>query len=155
LAHAVRLLRAAGIEWTDRRVVRVQRLIAAAAVLAGRATPNNADLWPIVFALPTEQAQRTGRDVLRDLLAVSDNGSLLAAAAEGSLGPLARGAKILHEGQKALAARPAAADQTAWRLQLESVARDIDASFAPDARPADLDALRTQLLEHLTPPEGA
>ncbi len=146
IAHAVRLLRAAGVEWTDRRVVRVQRLIAAAAATSGRERPSEADLWPIVFALPTEQAQHIGRDALRDLLAVSENGSLLAAAAEGSLGPLARGAKILKEGLATLGARPAGDEsQEAWRLQLEGVAREIDATFTPETLPGEIAALRSQV----------
>jgi len=147
IAHAVRLLRSAGIDWTDRRIVRVQRLIAAAAVLAGREQPTQADLWPIVFALPTEEAQRRGRDVLRELLAPSDNRSLLSAAAEGSLGPAARGAKIAAEGRAILDACPAAEDaRPRWLLQIEGVAREIDATFTKDALPPELSVLRAEIL---------
>jgi MoxR-like ATPase len=150
LAQAVRVLRAAGIEWTDRRVVRVQRLVAAAAVLAGRAQPSEADLWPIVFALPTEEAQRIGRDALRDLLAVSDNGSLLAAAVEGSLGPHARGAKLVREASAILAARPLPeTNDHAWRLQVEGIARDIDATFTVTTMPEDVASLRARVVEVL------
>jgi MoxR-like ATPase len=150
IAHAVRLLRSAGIEWTDRRVVRVQGLIAAAAALAGRQAPNAADLWPIIYALPTEQAQQAGRTVLRELLAVSENGSLLAAAAEGSLGALARGAKILKEGQAIVQAEPAEKeDREAHRLQLEGLAREIDATFTRENMPKELAALRTRVVELL------
>ena len=148
LAQAVRLLRATGIvDLTDRRVVRVQRLIAAAAALSGRLQPTESDLWPVIFALPSSEAQRLGREALRDLLHVSENGSLLAAAAEASLGPLAQGAKILKEGTAILASRPETEKgQVAWRLQVEGVAREIDATFTPVTLPQDLAELRTQVV---------
>jgi len=152
LAHAVRILRGAGVDWSDRRVVRVQRLVAAAAALAGRAHPTEADLWPIVFALPTLEAQRIGRDALRGLLLVSENGSLLAAAAEGSLGPVARGAKILKEGSAILDGRPTEEQaQEAWQLRVEGVAREIDATFTKDSLPAELRALRDRVVATLNP----
>lgn len=155
LAHAVRTLRSAGVEWTDRRVVRVQRLVAAAAAVAGRTEPSEADLWPIVFALPTAQAQQTGRDVLRDLLERSENPSLLAAATEASLGARARGAKILVEGSAIVDARPEeAAAVNAWRLRVEAVAREIDATFTSDTIPVDLAQLRTKIVGILAPNEA-
>ena len=51
-AQCVRLLRQAGVELTDRRLVHVQRLISAAAALAGRtmAEPEDRRAWPIVAA---------------------------------------------------------------------------------------------------------
>lgn len=149
IAQGVRLLRGAGIELTDRRVVRMQRLIASAAVLAGRTRATEADLWPMVFALPTEQAQHLGRDVLRDLLTASENGILLAAPAEGSLGPRARAARILKEGNAIMGDVPEDAKRDAWRLRLEGIAREIDASFSRDALPPELTALRAQIVDSL------
>jgi MoxR-like ATPase len=152
IAHGVRLLRSAGLSLTDRRVVRVQRLIAAAAALAGRERPTEADLWPIVCALPTEHAQHLGRDVLRDFLAASENGALLSAPVESSLGALAKAAKILGEGSAVMAeAPPDDAAKAVWRLRLEAVAREIDATFTPDRLPAELAALRTRIVESLAP----
>ncbi|WP_253977130.1 hypothetical protein [Myxococcus dinghuensis] len=89
LAQALRLLRSAGIPFSDRRAVKVQKLVAAA-VLAGRSAPGVADLWPLVYAVPTQESQALARDVLRDLLASTENASLSAAALEASAGPLAR-----------------------------------------------------------------
>jgi MoxR-like ATPase len=161
IAHGVRLLRSAGIALSDRRVVRIQRLIAAAAALAGRAQPTAADLWPIVFALPTDEAQHLGRDVLRDLLAASESGTLLSAPAEGSLGPLAKAARIVRDGNAILAeatqdgldgARDPAAHETArevWRLRVEGIAREIDAAFSRDALPPDLATLRKRIVDAL------
>ncbi len=145
LAHALRTLRSAGVELSDRRAARLQRLIAAAAVLAGRTTPSEADLWPIVFAVPTEGMQRVARDALRDLLARAENAALPAAAAEGSLGPLARAARIVAEGT-ALLQRGDNGDEMRFWLELEAVAREIDAGFAPEALPPNLASLREQLV---------
>ncbi|WP_394824020.1 AAA family ATPase [Pendulispora albinea] len=157
IAQGVRLVREAGIAWTDRRIVRVQGLIAAAAALAGRERPTEADLWPMVFALPSEQAQRAGRDALRELLSRSENGSLVTAAAEGSLAPEARGAILAKRGAAIVAARPKAEPSDGghgpWRLQLESVAREIDATFTADAMPLELVALRARIVQLLGAPE--
>ncbi|MCP3139974.1 AAA family ATPase [Pyxidicoccus xibeiensis] len=148
LAHALRTLRAAGITLSDRRAVKVQKLIASAAVLAGRRAPSTADLWPLVYAVPTKEAQALTRDVLRDLLAASENPALAAAALEASAGPLARAQRIATAGQVLLAERPLDGDTealAAWRLKLEGVAREMDAGFAPESLPEDLKALRTQV----------
>jgi MoxR-like ATPase len=156
IAHGVRLLRSAGIGLTDRRVVKIQRLIAAAGALAGRAQATEADLWPIVFALPSEPNQQLGRDVLRDFLTASENGTLLAASAEGSLGPRARAARILRDAAAIMTEAPQ--DVTApgaWRLRIEGIAREIDASFTPETIPAELAALRARIVETLAPNPAA
>ncbi len=150
LAQAIRLLRGAGIVLSDRRVVKTQRLIAAAAVLDGRLSPERADLWPLIYAVPSLEQQRTARDVLRDLLELSQSESLPAAAADASLGALARAGRLVERGQQLLEERledPEGA--AAWRLQLESVAREIDADFSPETRPEDLDQLRARLVAEL------
>lgn len=152
LAHGLRLLRSAGIELTDRRMVRVQRLIAAAAVLSGRDKPAEADLWPIIFALPTEQSQSLGRDALRDFLAASENGCLLSAPAESSLGPKARAARIMKDGAALFLETPKDdTGRSGWRLKIEGVAREIDATFTPDSTPPEIAALRTKIVAALTP----
>lgn len=156
LAHAVRLLRSAGVEWTDRRVVRSQRLVTAAAALAGRSQPTEADLWPLIFALPTAEAQRLGRDVLRDLLAKSESSALAAAAAEGSLGPLARAAKLVREGTALLDTAPSDASlRAAYLLRVEGLAREIDAGFTAETMPPDLRALRSRAAALLRPEKAS
>ncbi|QSQ22142.1 AAA family ATPase [Pyxidicoccus parkwayensis] len=154
LAHALRTLRAAGIALSDRRAVKVQKLIASAAALAGRRVPTTSDLWPLVYAVPTKEAQALARDVLRDLLAASENPALAAAALEASAGPRARAQRIATAGQMLLAERPADGDAealAAWRLKLEGVAREMDAGFAPEALTEELKALRTLVSAALTP----
>jgi MoxR-like ATPase len=148
LARAVRTLRRAGIWLSDRRIVRTQRLVAGAAALAGRTRATPADLWPLIYALPTAEMQRTGREVLRDLLVPSENAALPAAAAEASLGPAARAGRLAEAARALLAS---ATGDAAWRLRLEGVAREIDASFAADALPAGLVEVRAALVERLRP----
>jgi MoxR-like ATPase len=148
LAHALRTLRAAGIALSDRRMVKAQRLVAAAAALAGRTAPGLADLWPLIYAVPTQEGQALARDVLREQLAHTENAALAAAALEASAGPLARAQRIAQAGRLVLAERPAAEAPealSAWRLKLEGVAREMDASFAPEALPAELQAVRAEL----------
>ena len=160
LAHALRKLRAAGIVLSDRRATKVQKLIAAAAALAGRATPTTADLWPIVYAVPTEPAQRTAREVLRALLESSENASLQAAALEASHGPRARATRIVAAGRALLATTAGVATTAgtattagaaggdaveAHRLKIEGVLREIDAAFAEEQLTPELRALRAEL----------
>ena len=148
LAHALRTLRAAGIGLSDRRAVKVQRLMAAAAALAGRQTPGVADLWPLIYAVPTKEGQALAREVLRELLAATENPALAAAALEASAGPLARAQRIARAGREVLEGRPghgAAEELSAWRLKLEGVVREMDAGFAPEALPAELQTLRGEI----------
>jgi MoxR-like ATPase len=152
IAHGVRLLRSAGIELTDRRTVRMQRLIAAASVLAAREIPTEGDLWPMIFALPSEQSQHLGREVLRDFLTASENRSLLSAPAESSLGPKARAARILRDGTLLFSCEPQdEAGRGGWRLKIEGIAREIDATFTKDAMPPEIAALRMKIVAVLTP----
>lgn len=148
LAHALRTLRAAGIGLSDRRAVKVQRLMAAAAALAGRQTPGVADLWPLIYAVPTKEGQALAREVLRELLAATENPALAAAALEASAGPLARAQRIARAGREVLEGRPehgAAEELSAWRLKLEGVVREMDAGFAPEALPEELRTLREEI----------
>jgi len=150
LAHAIRLLRGAGIQLSDRRAVKSQRLVAAAAVLAGRQTATQADLWPLLLAVPTREQQELARECLREVLARAENAALPAAAEEASLGPLARAARLARAGREALGEQPGDPEARAdWLLRLEGIAREIDAGFAADSMPAELAAVREQIVEGL------
>ncbi|HEU4387095.1 MAG TPA: AAA family ATPase [Blastocatellia bacterium] len=152
IAQAVRTLRSIGIVFSDRRAVKVQRLVAAAAVLAGRTRPGEPDLWPLIFAVPTRDQQSSARDALRDLLDRSNNASLPAAAEEASLGRIARANRIAAAGRVVLADRPLEGGPEqlrAWRLKLEGVAREIDAGFTVEQSPADLTEVRARIVEAL------
>ncbi|MBK8251410.1 MAG: AAA family ATPase [Polyangiaceae bacterium] len=147
ISHAVRALRSAGIDLSDRRIVRIQKLIAAAAALAGREKPSEADLWPVVVALPTIDAQRLGRDVLRDFLSASQNETLIAAAAHTSFGPLARASKLTQQALMLLSSPPAIESELhAYQLRIEGMLREIDAGFAQTQLPADLADARSKLI---------
>ena len=152
LAHALRLLRKEGIVLSDRRAVRSQRVIAAAAALSGRSTPTTADLWPLVYVVPTEDGQRLARDVLRDLLAESESTSLAAAAEEASRGPRARAMRIEADARTLLAATAVEQSSPAFRLKLEGALREMDAGFTDESRPASLTAARDAVIAALGTP---
>lgn len=151
LAQAIRTVRKAGIDLSDRRVVKIQRLVAAAAVLAGRDVATEADLWPLVTAVPTVHAQARAREVLHDLLEPSENRALVSAAVHASAGPQAR-AHGLHEAGEALLA--STARDLGWRLKVEGVLREVDAGFDVARLPPVLADTRGRLVEALGAPAG-
>lgn len=144
LANAIRRLRAAGINLSDRRIVKSQRLIAAAALLSGRTQASDADLWPLLYVLPTQETQQHGREVLRELFAASSNSHLFSAVEEATLQPLSR-VNRLQETAQELLQRPQVDG-----AQVESLLREIDANFDSASLPAPLQELRAQLARHLS-----
>jgi MoxR-like ATPase len=155
LAHAIRLLRKAGVSLTDRRIVKAQSLVAAAAVLSGRSAPTRADLWPLVLVVPTREGQELARDVLAELLSDSDSAALGAAALDTSRGPRARARQLEEQAVALLEARPqpesAEGSKDAWLLRIEGLLRTIDASVRPADLPASLATLRAALAVELPP----
>lgn len=146
LAACVRILRGAGIALSDRRAVKVQRLVAAAAALDGRRAASGADLWPIVYAVPQREEQDEARTLLRERLASARSGALSAAAEDASNGPEARATRITAIARALLGDLPTdESERRSWRLKLEGVAREIDAGFAPGALPAELSAVRGEV----------
>jgi MoxR-like ATPase len=131
----------------------VQRLIAAAAALDGRARATAADLWPLVYVVPTADEQAAARDLLAALLAAGDNGVLEAAALEATQGPAIRARRLAGAADELLTAAAAAPGDAAagWRLRAEALLRDIDAGFAEAARPPELSDRRARLIEVLGP----
>lgn len=142
LAEAIRLLRQAGIPLSDRRVVKTQRLVAAATVLRSSTAPSGADLWPIVFAVPSREQQTLAREVLRNLLEESVSSGLNAAAEDASAAPAARAQRLL-ETIRELLASSAAPD---WPARAEATLRELDASFDDGSMPADLKLERDALV---------
>jgi MoxR-like ATPase len=145
LAQAVRLLRRNAIVLSDRRIVRSQRLVAAAAVLDGRLEATSADLWPLVNVIPTQEDQERAIEVLHEILGDTRNRVASRAAEGASLGLEARAAVLVDAGQAALDLA-VGEDRT---LRLEGIAREIDATFPPGALPPDLAALRARVVEEL------
>ncbi len=148
LAHCIRKLRQAGLVLSDRRLVKMQRLIAAAAVLGGRANPTDADLWAIILAIPSKEEQEAGRECLSSLMQSAENATLACAAEDASLGPLARATNIVKVARRLLQEGPGA-DRDEWLMSLEGVAREIDAGFVPASLPSDLKDVRAMLVEQL------
>lgn len=147
LAHALRLLRKAGIALSDRRAVKTQRLIAAATALEGRTVATTGDLWPIVYALPTEESQELARGVLVDVLAEARSAALSAAALDASASSSAWATRLEGDARALLAAVPSEAPELArWQLRAEGVLRDIDASLPAERVTEALASLRRELV---------
>lgn len=145
LADAIRKLRAAGLNLSDRRIVKTQRLVAAATVLAARTQATEADLWPLFYVLPTRAAQQSAQEVLRESLAVSANPTLRAAVEHAVMQPLSRAARLLDAAHACLA--PGA--DPAQRARIEALLREIDANFGLEQLPADLAAARAALVQRV------
>ncbi len=143
LAQALRRLRKEGIGLSDRRSVRAQNLIAAAAAISGRDKATSADLWPLLLAVPTAAEQRLARRCLESLLAESDSAALHHLAEEVSRAPAVRARGLAEAAQKALTS-------PVDPLRVEGVLRDIDANFATEALPEELVRLRGQLKSALS-----
>jgi MoxR-like ATPase len=131
---------------TDRRIVRSQHLVAAAAAIAGRHAAAPSDLWPIVYAIPSELEQETAREVLRELLSASDS-PLAQAALDASASAATQAARIAEAAQATLAEAPSPEGREAWLLRLEGLLRDVDATFSQNALPAPLGDLRQKMKE--------
>ncbi|SMC19585.1 MoxR-like ATPase [Andreprevotia lacus DSM 23236] len=142
LASAIRRLRAAGIQLSDRRIVKSQRLIAAAAVLAGRSSASAADLWPLLYVLATRDAQHSAREVLREELAAASHPNLLSAVETATLQPLSRATRLQAQAEALLADESGA-------TEIEALLREIDANFSGDNLPEALAAPRTRLAQRL------
>lgn len=144
LANAIRQLRQAGIGLSDRRIVKAQRLVAAAAVLAGRLEATEADLWPLLYALPTQEAQNSAREVLKELFAHATHPHLFSAVEEATLQPLSRAGRLAETVRMLLDAAPAD-----LQAQGEALLREIDANFAAGDLPEPLGGLRGLLGQRL------
>jgi MoxR-like ATPase len=146
LGLAVRRLRAAGVVLSDRRVVRAQRLIAAAAILDGRTFATGVDMWVLPLIAPTADAQVLARETLIDLLAASTNASLLHAAEEFSRGPIARAGRLVETGRDVLDRLAPVPDGQDSMLRVEATLREIDAAFLASDLSAELAGVRAELV---------
>jgi MoxR-like ATPase len=149
LGTAIRRLRGAGIALSDRRSVRAQRLIAAAAALDGRTAASEADLWVLPLIAPTADTQVLARETLADLLTGSRNASLVHSAEELSRGPQARAERLRRTGDELLQALNGQPVDPDVRLRIEATLREIDAGFAHADLPTDLREVRSRLLTRL------
>ncbi len=148
---AVRRLRAAGVPLSDRRAVRAQRLVAAAAALDARVSARTDDLWVLPLVMPTADAQVLARETLTDLLGTARNSSLSHAAEEFSRGAQARAERLAEAGRALLAEFGQAPVERDTQLRLEAILREIDAGFAASDLPAPLDDVRARLVAAIQP----
>ncbi|KJS52452.1 ATPase AAA [Streptomyces rubellomurinus subsp. indigoferus] len=151
LGTALRRLRSAGIPISDRRAVRSQNLVAAAAVLDGRDTASARDLWVLPLVAPTADAQALARETLADLVGRAANRSLAHTAEEMSRSAAARAERLMRTGAAVLAEHGGLPDGRDSRLRLEAVLREIDAGFAPTDLPAPLAGIRAGLVAVVAP----
>ncbi len=150
IAQAVRIMRSSGINISDRRAVKMQRLIASAAILDGRIIAQPSDLWTLIYAVPTHEQQSLARDSLHELLSETENKTLPFAAEDASLGALARATRLVNIANETLVNRPLESEnQAAWKLKIEGIAREIDAGFNTETMPQDLAEVRVKVVEIL------
>ncbi len=143
LAQALRHLRKEGIGLSDRRSVRAQNLIAAAAAMSDREVAGPGDLWPLILAVPTAAEQRIARECLEPLLESTDSSALPHLAEETSSAPQVRARVLYESGKKAL-------EPPIDPLRVEGVLRDIDANFESGLLPTQLAEMRQRLKSSLT-----
>lgn len=73
LARLVQTIRKAGIAVSDRRAVRLQRVIAASALLSGRWTARASDLWVLRHVWDTEEQQEILAGLVQHAMSVEAN----------------------------------------------------------------------------------
>ena len=150
VSQAVRRMRSAGIELSDRRAVRAQRLVAAAAALDGRVVATTADLWVLPMIAPTADDQTTAQETLADLIVDASNASLVHAAELFSSGRRARAARLATSGEELLGGLADTALTADDRLRVEALLREVDAGFASSEMPEQLGLVRARLAQLVT-----
>lgn len=146
--HILRKLRIRGVGLSDRRIVKGQKFIAAAALAAGRMDAGPEDLWPIIFLIQDKAVQQEMRDLLQEELKASTNSTFANAVKEASLGAHAHIQELHNYGLKLLEEKPKLQSGMSWETWLvraEALLTQIDAGFSKDALPENLRSLRAGL----------
>lgn len=147
LAQAVRELRNAGITLSDRRIVRCQNLVAAAAVLDDRDQAELRDLWTLLLVVPSKAQQQQARTVLANLLKEAKSLGLSALCEDASGSLAARAQRLERVGQEILQRVQASLGETDSEFpKAQALLREIDCAFVPDSLPATLFEVRTNLI---------
>jgi MoxR-like ATPase len=68
----IRRLRRAGIAISDRRAVKLQRVVAASAILCGRLQANDSDLWVVRYSWETDEQREVLAGIVGETLAKCD-----------------------------------------------------------------------------------
>lgn len=151
-AHFIRKIRVLGIPLSDRRIVKAQKVLAAAALLRGATTATAEDLWPIVFLVQDAEKQAEVRDLLHEELKNSNNPVMTASVSKAGYGPTAHAQYLVERGEALLAERPKLASDPSfeiWLVRIETLIMNIDAAFAEESLPQNLRIVRTALVGHL------
>lgn len=156
-AHIARKIRLLGVTLSDRKLVKGQKLIAAATLLRGASAAGPEDLWPITYLVQSKLQQEEVREVLHAELAQSRNPVLTDSVAKATYGPTAHAAHLTEQAALLLESRPATADDPSheiWLVRLETMLTRIDAAFDSKALPQQLGILRTGIEEALNAQPG-
>ncbi|HEY5721860.1 MAG TPA: AAA family ATPase [Allosphingosinicella sp.] len=160
-AHIVRKIRLVGVNLSDRKIVKGQKLIAAAAVLRGAASAGPEDLWPVTYLVQSKAQQDEVRELLDSELKHSHNPVLSQSVVRATYGPTAHAAHLAAKATALLEDGPPLPSDPlheVWLVRLETMLTRIDAAFAPDSLPEQLRALRATIqavLEKQSRPEPA
>jgi len=157
-AHIMRKLRLLGVPLSDRKIVKGQKAIAAAALLAGRQVAGPEDLWPVTFLVQDPARQSEASEILQNEFKETHNPVLTESAAEATYGATAHATYLATRGEKLIAAKPALSTDPAqeiWLVRLETLMTQIDAAFDADDLPQSLRLLRASLNSHLDGSESA
>ncbi len=147
-AHIVRKLRLVGIALSDRKIVKGQKLIAAAALLRGNKAAGPEDMWPITYLIQSKAQQEQVRELLHVELKHSQNPVLSKSVAKATYGPTAHAAALTEQATSLLDGRPAQTDDPLyeiWLVRLETMLTRIDAAFNNQTLPQPLGALRASI----------
>lgn len=159
-AHLVRKIRLAGTALSDRKVVKGQKLVAAAAALRGATAAGPEDLWPVTYLVQSRARQEQVKELLQAELRHSHNPVLTHSVAGATYGPTAHAAHLAEQAAALLEARPALTTDPlyeVWLVRLETLLTRIDAAFSADSLPQHLRAVRASidgLLKAPTPAEA-
>jgi MoxR-like ATPase len=147
-AHIVRKLRLVGVTLSDRKIVKAQKLIAAAALLRGAGAAGPEDLWPISYLVQSRAQQEEAREFLHAELQHSRNPVLTGSVAKATYGPTAHAAHLTEQATALIEQRPALATDPLhemWLVRLETMLVRIDAGFDEKSIPQALRALRASI----------
>lgn len=147
-AHIVRKMRLIGVTLSDRKIVKAQKLIAAAALLRGAQAAGPEDLWPVTYLVQSKVQQEEVRELLHVELKESRNPVLTNSVAAATYGPTAHAARLTEEATNLLEQRPALPSDPlheVWLVRLETMMMRIDAAFNDQALPQQLRVLRASV----------
>jgi MoxR-like ATPase len=147
-AHVVRKVRLTGAVLSDRKIVKAQKLIAAAAVLRGATAAGPEDLWPITFLVQSKPQQEEVKELLHAELKHSRNPVLTNSVAKATYGPTAHAAHLTEQATRLLEDKPALTTDDlyeVWLVRLETILTRIDAAFDRNTLPQHLRAVRASI----------